>query len=72
MATRQLVEPPDKLKKSASCVHCWVIEAASGPTSMGKCRFCRETREFVNFIELPEEEDRPWSSFGSLINHKVY
>ena len=30
------------------CHHYWVIEAADGPTSLGECRYCGETREFLN------------------------
>jgi hypothetical protein len=30
------------------CPHFWDIEAANGPSSMGVCRFCGETREFLN------------------------
>ncbi len=33
------------------CPHHWIIEAAAGPVSKGKCRLCREEREFCNSIE---------------------
>ena len=33
------------------CQHQWVIDSPNGPTSHGKCRLCKEEREFVNYIE---------------------
>ena len=30
------------------CSHHWVIEAAAGPLSKGKCRLCGEERKFSN------------------------
>jgi hypothetical protein len=30
------------------CHHYWVIEVANGPTSRGQCKYCGETREFLN------------------------
>ncbi len=33
------------------CAHHWLIEAAGGPTSQGKCRLCGETKQFQNFVE---------------------
>ena len=32
------------------CRHEWVIETANGPTSLGECRLCHETKEFENSI----------------------
>ena len=32
------------------CVHHWAIEIADGPTSVGRCRRCKEVREFANSI----------------------
>jgi hypothetical protein len=32
------------------CNHYWIIEVANGPTSMGKCKYCGEVREFFNAI----------------------
>ena len=34
-----------------TCPHHWMIRPAEDPTSVGVCRFCRETREFKNFVE---------------------
>jgi hypothetical protein len=30
------------------CHHYWVIEVANGPTSTGRCKYCGETKEFLN------------------------
>ena len=32
------------------CNHYWVIEIANGPKSRGVCKFCGETRDFLNSI----------------------
>ena len=31
-------------------VHYWIIKTADGPTSMGRCKTCGESREFKNFV----------------------
>ncbi len=33
---------------NATCKHNWVIETPAGPTSVGQCKACGETREFRN------------------------
>jgi len=38
---------PEKQEKSA-CHHYWVIEVANGPKSVGTCKYCGETKEFLN------------------------
>ena len=35
-------------KEEQKCHHFWVIDVANGPTSLGKCKFCGEKREFLN------------------------
>jgi len=32
----------------SECHHFWVIEVANGPSSFGTCKYCGETREFLN------------------------
>jgi hypothetical protein len=32
----------------APCHHFWEIEVANGPKSVGTCKYCGETREFLN------------------------
>ena len=47
------------------CCHHWVIEPAEGPTSLGVCRKCSESREFRNSIvdaERDVNEDAPAGS----------
>ena len=34
------------------CRHYWIIEMANGPKSQGVCRYCGETRDFLN--SMPE------------------
>ena len=43
---------------SAVCVHHWVIDAPSGPVSLGSCKLCGERREFRNYVDnTPYWED---------------
>lgn len=30
--------------------HHWIIDAAVGPVSTGRCKYCNATREFINEI----------------------
>lgn len=32
------------------CHHYWIIEIANGPKSQGICRYCGESREFLNAV----------------------
>ncbi|MGD0780250.1 MAG: hypothetical protein ABR954_05665 [Dehalococcoidales bacterium] len=43
--TKEMVE--EKTEKQA-CHHFWVIEVANGPSSIGTCKYCGETKEFFN------------------------
>ena len=48
---RQRIKEKEKLpekKEKATCHHYWVIEVANGPRSVGTCKYCDETREFLN------------------------
>jgi hypothetical protein len=45
--TKEKEKSPAKDKKQA-CGHYWIIEVANGPRSLGKCKYCGETREFLN------------------------
>lgn len=38
---------PAKESKT-KCEHYWVIEVANGPRSVGTCKYCGATREFLN------------------------
>ncbi len=37
-----------KQKEEQKCHHFWVIDIANGPSSLGKCKYCGEKREFLN------------------------
>mgnify|MGYP004450976371 CR=1 FL=1 len=36
--------------KAKGCIHHWMIEAANGKLSQGRCEKCQETRQFDNSI----------------------
>lgn len=40
------------------CCHHWIIEPATGPVSLGECRFCHESREFKNSVAEAEPDYR--------------
>jgi hypothetical protein len=35
-------------KMRISCQHYWVIETPNSTMSLGRCKFCGETKEFIN------------------------
>jgi hypothetical protein len=43
-AKEKLTEHPS----AGGCNHYWIIDVANGPTSLGKCKYCGEVREFYN------------------------
>lgn len=48
------IEGPSVLQ----CRHHWIIEPATGPVSLGECRFCHQSREFKNSIPEAEPDYR--------------
>ena len=34
------------------CSHYWIIEMASGPKSRGVCKYCGESRDFMNAMPV--------------------
>ena len=46
-ADEQADEPDSGL---SDCAHHWEIESPNGPTSVGVCKVCGETKEFRNSI----------------------
>jgi hypothetical protein len=57
-----VIDRPD----AGACRHHWIIEAANGPTSQGRCKHCGAERDFFNTVEdaqLPKEE--PSAALGS-------
>ena len=43
----------------AVCIHHWIIETADGPTSLGFCQRCFETKEFKNSIDDWSYDEEP-------------
>jgi hypothetical protein len=44
------------------CSHYWIIEVANGPRSRGVCRYCGETRDFLNSmpdLNVPKRKNNP-------------
>lgn len=41
-----------RLPGSKNCVHMWSIEPPNGPTSLGTCADCGDTKEFHNSVEM--------------------
>jgi hypothetical protein len=41
-------KPVEPVEPVEQCHHYWVIEVANGPTSIGKCKYCEETKQFLN------------------------
>ena len=41
-------EKQSQKQRKATCHHYWVIEVANGPSSVGTCKYCGESREFLN------------------------
>jgi hypothetical protein len=37
-------------KNHGAANHCWVIEVADGPVSLGECSYCHAKREFYNSL----------------------
>ena len=37
-----------------TCAHLWDIAVPDGPTSIGVCRYCGDTKEFANHIALAQ------------------
>lgn len=37
-----------KKPEKKNCNHFWVIEVANGPSSLGVCKHCGESKEFLN------------------------
>ena len=36
------------------CSHYWVIQTANGPESWGKCKYCKVTKQFQNWVDAPQ------------------
>jgi hypothetical protein len=40
-----------------TCTHHWILSAPNGPTSLGVCKYCEETKRFFN----TDQEGHAWS-----------
>ena len=55
----------ERTKDSVSgeqCHHYWEIEIANGPKSQGVCKYCGETRDFLNsitYLVSPKRKSNP-------------
>ena len=48
---RQKINEKEKLSEKKDkniCHHYWEIEVANGPSSLGTCKYCGDTQEFLN------------------------
>ena len=43
-------ERTEEYVEREQCNHYWIIEMAKGPKSRGICRYCGESRDFLNSI----------------------
>jgi hypothetical protein len=41
------------MRHPVECVHHWVFEPPNGRVSIGKCKYCGEKTESVNFLDTP-------------------
>ena len=45
---QKVKEKSDESLSEDQCHHYWIIEIANGPKSKGVCKYCGETRHFLN------------------------
>ena len=48
-----LGECTESLQMKVDCIHHWEIAAANGPSSVGICKHCLESKEFDNSVFIP-------------------
>jgi hypothetical protein len=53
-------------EEEPQCRHHWVIETPHGATSVGRCKVCKEVREFRNSAADTLWEGDPMSSAGKM------
>lgn len=49
MPQRNIADVENQVEED-QCHHYWIIEAANGPRSRGRCKYCGEIRDFHNSI----------------------
>ena len=45
------IPAPQEVPNREACRHHWIIEAPTGPASVGVCQRCEAAREFKNYID---------------------
>ena len=55
MTTEALQTTSQEQEPRDACVHHWLVEAANGPISRGRCKRCGKEREFTNNPEAATE-----------------
>ena len=53
-------------QEAPQCKHHWVIESPHGATSLGRCKICKEAREFRNSAADTLWEGDPMSSISKM------
>lgn len=48
MVRHKLEDAPQETMTTTTCPHHWIIEPATGPTSLGVCKLCGAEKEFSN------------------------
>jgi hypothetical protein len=59
---RKVKEKIREYVASDQCRHYWIIEMANGPKSRGVCRYCGESRDFLNSMPdftVPKRKKNP-------------
>jgi hypothetical protein len=60
------VNQEDAEREVPTCRHHWIIESPHGATSLGRCKRCREVREFRNSAADTLWEGDPMSSISKM------
>jgi hypothetical protein len=53
-------------QEAPQCRHHWVIESPHGATSVGRCKLCKEVREFRNSAADTLWEGDPMASISKM------
>ena len=66
MQTPVIEQPVAEQPEVPVCRHHWVIESPHGATSFGRCKLCREVREFRNSAVDTLWEGDPMASISKM------
>ena len=59
-----VLEKIEKTVGKTDCKHYWLIEPALGPTSKGICKYCGQSRVFLNIVEENQPKEDLSRFFG--------